>query len=67
MEDTQMEDFVLAIQDQVIAMNNYRKYVLKNTLIASNKYRKGHLFPETTVQIASRCKLLAGTKYTKQA
>nr|QVK45139.1 GST [Pagiophloeus tsushimanus] len=60
------EGFTLAIQDQVIATRNYRKYIMKDPNINTDKCRKCQMFPETIDHVISGCKLLAGTEYVKR-
>jgi len=60
------EGFILAIQDQVIATNNYRKFILKDSSIANDKCRKCHQFSETIDHVISGCKILASNEYTSR-
>lgn len=57
------EGFVLAIQDNVIATRNYRKYIINET-IDTDVCRKCQQSRETIEHITGGCKLLAGTDYT---
>lgn len=41
------EGFLMAIQDQVIATKNYRKYVIKDKTVLEDKCRKCHQTQET--------------------
>nr|CAI5864221.1 unnamed protein product [Callosobruchus analis] len=58
------EGFMLAIQDQVIATRNYKKYIIKDPSVTDDNCRKCHLQKETIEHITSACKILAGTEYT---
>lgn len=58
------EGFNLAIQDQVIATKNYKKFIIKDTNTQDDRCRKCHQQAETINHITSGCKLLAGTDYT---
>lgn len=60
------EGFLIAIQDQVIATNNYRKYIIKDNSIVTDTCRKCHLAQETIDHVTSGCKILAGTEYTNR-
>nr|CAI5864716.1 unnamed protein product [Callosobruchus analis] len=55
------EGFMLAIQDQVIATRNYKKYIIKDPSVTDDNCRKCHLQKETIEHITSACKILAGT------
>lgn len=59
---TETEGFMLAIQDQVIATMNYRKYILKEAGV-SDLCRKCGATSETIQHITSGCKILAPTEY----
>lgn len=48
--DPETEEFVLAVQDQVIATRNYLKYIVKDPTIPTNTCRKCHQFKETIDQ-----------------
>ena len=63
---SETEGFILAIQDQVVATKNYKKYILKDISVTNDNCRKCHLFPETIEHITSGCKLLAGIEYTNR-
>ncbi|VEN43616.1 unnamed protein product [Callosobruchus maculatus] len=58
------EGFMLATQDQVIATQNYKKYIIKDPSITDDNCRKCHQQKETIDHITSGCKTLAGTEYT---
>ncbi|VEN54308.1 unnamed protein product [Callosobruchus maculatus] len=58
------EGFMLAIQDQVIATRNYKKYIIKDPSVTNDNCRKCHQQKETIDHITSACKTLAGTEYT---
>ncbi|VEN51470.1 unnamed protein product [Callosobruchus maculatus] len=58
------EGFMLAIQDQVIATRNYKKYIIKDPSITDDNCRKCQQQKETIDHITSGCKTLAGTEYT---
>lgn len=60
------EGTLLAIQDQVIATRNYKKFIIKDQNIQSDLCRKCHQFSETIDHITSGCKLLAATEYTER-
>lgn len=57
------EGFLIAIQDQVINTNNYKKYILKNS-IESDLCRKCHRMPENIQHITGACNVLVQTDYT---
>ncbi|XP_031333846.1 uncharacterized protein LOC116163856 [Photinus pyralis] len=59
------EGFILAIQDNVIATRNYRKFIIKEA-IESDTCRKCHQTTENIDHITGSCKLLAGTDYTER-
>jgi hypothetical protein len=58
------EGFAIAIQDQVINTRNYRKYIIKDSTLATDKCRKCNIYPETIDHIVSGCKMLAALDYT---
>lgn len=60
------EGFILAIQDQIIPTNNYKKYIMKDKTIIDDNCRKCHLSSETIEHITSACKLLASNEYTNR-
>lgn len=60
------EGFILAIQDQVIATRNYKKFIIKDGTVNDDRCRKCHQHPETIDHITAGCKLLAGVEYTKR-
>ncbi|XP_078050794.1 uncharacterized protein LOC144477179 [Augochlora pura] len=57
------EGFMMAIQDQVIATKNYRKYIIKDNAIENDTCRKCHQTKETIDHIISGCKLMAGQEH----
>lgn len=57
------EGFMVAIQDQVIGTNNYRKFIIKDSAIESDKCRKCHQKSETIQHITSGCAYLANIDY----
>lgn len=59
------EGFVLAIQDQVIATKNYKKYIIKDGT-ENDKCRRCNQQPETIQHILGGCTTLAGTDYTER-
>lgn len=58
------EGFVIAIQDQTVPTRNYRKYIIKEQDIGSDKCRKCNQQPETIEHIICGCPILAGKEYT---
>lgn len=56
------EEFILAIQDNVIAFRNYRKYIIKGNT-DTDACRKFHQDRETIAHITGGCTLMAGTEY----
>lgn len=60
------EGFAIAIQDQVINTLNYRKYIIKEANMISDKCRKCHTYTETIDHITSGCTMLAGTDYVER-
>lgn len=58
------EGFIMAMQDQTIPTRNYRKYIMKETDIGTDKCRKCNLHSETIEHIISGCPILAGKEYT---
>lgn len=58
------EGFIIAIQDQVIATRNYRKYIIKDRAQQTDTCRRCHLQSETIEHITNGCKILTGTEYT---
>ncbi|XP_017758216.1 PREDICTED: autophagy-related protein 16-1-like [Eufriesea mexicana] len=62
----EIEEFIIAIQDQVIATKNYLKYIIKNPDIQDDKCRKCKQFTETIDHITGGCKILAGKEYTER-
>lgn len=58
------EGFIIAMQDQTIPTRNYRKYIMKETDIGTDKCRKCNLHSETIEHIISGCPILAGKEYT---
>lgn len=60
------EGFTLAIQDQVIATRNYKKYIMKDPNTTDDKCRKCHQFPETIDHITAGCKLMVESEYTNR-
>ena len=57
------EGFMIAIQDQVINTNNYRKFVINDPNIETDTCRRCHQKPETIQHITSGCTYLANTDY----
>uniref|UniRef100_H2ZWF0 Reverse transcriptase domain-containing protein n=1 Tax=Latimeria chalumnae TaxID=7897 RepID=H2ZWF0_LATCH len=57
----EMEGFILAIQDQVVATNNYRKYILKENI--SNKCRFCGTITESIQHIVDGCPVLSYSEY----
>ncbi len=57
------EGFMLAIQDQIIKTRNYRKYILHDTTVTTDKCRRCHTDAETIQHITSGCRMLAHTDY----
>ncbi|VEN48285.1 unnamed protein product [Callosobruchus maculatus] len=57
--------FMLAIQDQVIATRNDKKYIIKDPSITDGNCRKCHQHKETIDHITNGYKALAGI-YKKQ-
>lgn len=57
------EAFMLAIQDQVIATRNYRKYITKEPNLPTDLCRQCNSASETIQHITSACKVLANTDY----
>lgn len=57
------EGFMIAIQDQVIGTNNYKKFVIKDPNVASDKCRKCNQKSETIQHITSGCTYLANSDY----
>lgn len=57
------EGFMSAIQDQVVNTNNYKKYIIRDRNIETDKCRKCHQVSETIQHITSGCSLLANTDY----
>ncbi|KAL1454659.1 hypothetical protein WDU94_010873, partial [Cyamophila willieti] len=58
------EGFVMAIQDQTIPTKNYRKYIIREHDIGSDKCRKCNTQSETIDHITNGCPILAGKEYT---
>ncbi|KAG6462064.1 hypothetical protein O3G_MSEX013040 [Manduca sexta] len=58
------EGFIIAIQDQVINTNNYKKYIVKDPNTHNDKCRKCHRHPETIQHITGACPTLTQTDYT---
>ncbi|XP_052748596.1 uncharacterized protein LOC128200170 [Galleria mellonella] len=58
------EGFLIAIQDQIINTKNYRKFIIKDPTISSDKCRKCHIQPETIQHITGACVSLTQTDYT---
>jgi hypothetical protein len=61
----EMEDFAIAIQDQVINTKNYLKHVIKDSNVVDDKCRRCKNQQETIEHITSRCSLLAPNEYTQ--
>lgn len=57
------EAFMLAIQDQVIATRNYRKYIIKDIGQQSDLCRRCNSSSETIQHITGACKTLVQTDY----
>ncbi|KAL0839729.1 hypothetical protein ABMA28_016372 [Loxostege sticticalis] len=57
------EAFMLAIQDQVIATRNYRKYIIREPNLPTDLCRQCCSASETIQHITSACKALANTDY----
>jgi hypothetical protein len=60
------EGFAIAIQDQVINTRNYKKYIIKDRTLTTDKCRKCNIHSETIDHITSGCKLLAAVDYTNR-
>ena len=54
---------MVAIQDQTIPTRNYRKYILKDNTITTDKCRRCNTQSETIEHIISGCKMLAQIYY----
>jgi hypothetical protein len=54
---------MMAIQDQVIATKNYRKFILKDSSLTNDLCRRCNDFPETIQHITSACGILAPIEY----
>ena len=59
------EGFLMAIQDQVINTNNYKKYIIKEQM-ESDKCRICNSKPETIQHIIAGCEKLAPTEYAER-
>jgi hypothetical protein len=59
------EDFLTAVQDQVILTRNYKKYILKQPDTDELCRRRGKE-PETIQHITAACEQLAATEYVKR-
>ncbi|KAL3274164.1 hypothetical protein HHI36_015578 [Cryptolaemus montrouzieri] len=57
------EGFLMANQDQVITRNNYKKIIMKDGTLQTDKCRKCHIRSETRQHITSDCEQLANTDY----
>ncbi|XP_066902716.1 uncharacterized protein [Halyomorpha halys] len=62
---TSLRDFVLAIQDQVIATRSYRRHVLKDAT-APDKCRLCSVALESIQHITGGCAVLAGSEYLQR-
>ena len=60
------EGTMIAIQDQVIATRNYRKYIIKEANLQDDSCRRCHLSRETIDHVTDGCRLLVGTDYTER-
>lgn len=58
------EGFMIAIQDQVINTKNYRKHIIKDPTITTDKCRRCHAQSETIQHITGACTALTQTDYT---
>ncbi|KAL0882135.1 hypothetical protein ABMA27_000695 [Loxostege sticticalis] len=58
------EGFMIAIQDQIINTRNYKKYILKDPHLITDKCRKCNRQSETIQHITSACPNLTQTDYT---
>lgn len=59
------EGFMIAIQDQVIATANHRKYILKEANV-NDACRRCNEAPETIQHITGGCRVLAPTNYLQR-
>jgi hypothetical protein len=59
------EGFLIAIQDQVIATKNYKKYIMKDGT-TDDKCRKCGVTNETIQHVVSGCQTLAPTEYKRR-
>jgi hypothetical protein len=57
------EGFMLAIQDQVIETNNYKKYIIKDRSITTDLCRRCHRHSETIQHITGACPTIAQSDY----
>ncbi|XP_022829294.1 uncharacterized protein LOC111358406 [Spodoptera litura] len=57
------EGFMLAIQDQVIDTKNYRKYIIRDSILGSDHCRHCHKQPETIQHITGACSSITQTDY----
>lgn len=57
------EGFIVAIQDQVVATLNYRKYIIKDNTVTNDRCRICKLKPETIEHLISSCQVLAAREY----
>lgn len=61
---SETEGFMVAIQDQVIPTRNYKKFILKDLSIQTDKCRLCMSSTENTEHLISGCKVLAPKEYT---
>ena len=60
---TETEGFMIAIQDEVIATKNYRKYIIRDSQLSDDKCRKCKAASETIQHILGGCGVLTQTDY----
>jgi hypothetical protein len=57
------EGFMIAIQDEVIATKNYRKFIMRDSQLPDDKCRKCNAASETMQHILGGCGVLSQTEY----
>jgi hypothetical protein len=57
------ERFMIAIQDEVIATKNYRKFILRDSQLPDDKCRKCNAASATIQHILGGCGVLSQTEY----
>ena len=58
--------FLIAIKDQVIIINNYKGYVVKDPNVSNNTYRKCRRERETIRHITGECHSPVQGNYTRR-